>query len=98
MGAVEAFGEDWETVSQSLDASAIYLLSRDTTPEEAITEAIQAAEAGERASTWACCPPAVRPQTGVGRNLPVNFPECRLCNLRRADPTVATLPRELKAG
>jgi hypothetical protein len=49
MGVVDAFdGKDWERLSQSCTAEALYLLSRDTTPEDCIDDAIAAAESGER--------------------------------------------------
>lgn len=45
--AFEHFG-NCETISQYIDATALYLLSADTCPEEATREAIKLAERGER--------------------------------------------------
>lgn len=48
INAFHAFGqEDCKTVLQSFDASALYLLSADSTPEEATEKAWELAEAGE---------------------------------------------------
>jgi hypothetical protein len=51
MDVAETFGDvSCDSLSQ-LSAESLYFLSRNTTPEEAIADAIQAAEAGERART-----------------------------------------------
>ena len=49
LNALEAFnGRDRQPVCQSFDAKALYYLSRDTTPEEAIEDALKLAKSGGR--------------------------------------------------
>ena len=52
MGVVEAFGSqkqlDPERLSESFTAESLYYLSRDTTPEEAIKDALKEAKKGQR--------------------------------------------------
>lgn len=49
LSVLEAFAEhQCNTVLHCFDPTALYYLSRDTTPEDAIEDAIKAAEAGER--------------------------------------------------
>lgn len=45
---LKVFGEEYrELGSQYIDASAMYYLAKDTTPEEALTDAVDAARSGE---------------------------------------------------
>jgi len=49
LGAIEAFGQkDCDSLSQSFTCESLYLLSRDSTPDDAIDAALKAAESGER--------------------------------------------------
>ncbi len=49
MSAIDTFEEKyWQSLCQYCTGEAIYFLSRDTTPPDAVTDALAAAEAGER--------------------------------------------------
>lgn len=76
LNACECFGDkDCPSLGQSFTCEALYLLSRDSTPDDAITDALKAAKKGERTLLPLTFTAAAAESRASPFSLPVIFPE-----------------------
>lgn len=94
---------DRESLSQSSTAEALYFLSRDTTPEDAITEAVERAEqfthrtnsdcdSLDSLSQWGNTAAAASVPENTGDSLSVEHNSMRCFNQRAASPVARANP------